>query len=62
MREIAWTRNDGVSDSEVAERAATVSQQVYLAVDANVLDRDEARDLIRAAGAKLKEDRDDEAA
>jgi len=49
----------GMTKAEVAELAATVSQKVYLAVNADVVDRDEARDLIRMAGADLKEVHDD---
>lgn len=42
-------------DAEAADRAATVAQKVYLAVHEDVIDRDEARDLVRQAGANLKE-------
>lgn len=41
--------------AEMAQAAALVAQKVYLATDEKPLTRDEARALIRAAGANLKE-------
>ena len=46
----------GRHDDGRVETAARVSQQVYLAVDSGVLTRDEARRMIREAGADLEED------
>ncbi len=44
---------DGASDAEQAREAAEVAQKVYLATDKVVLSQDEARDLVRRAGANL---------
>lgn len=42
-------------DAETARSAAEVAQKVYLAVQNDVLSRDEGRELIRMAGANLNE-------
>lgn len=42
--------------AERARFAAETVQKVYLGVD-SVIDRDEARDMVRTAGADLKENR-----
>ena len=45
-----------MSDSELARNAAEVAQKVYLATDVKPLRQDEARDIIRRAGADLTGD------
>lgn len=44
---------------DLAREAAEISQKVYLAVANDVIDRDEARDLIRRGGANLKGNTDE---
>jgi hypothetical protein len=46
----------GLSDAEIARRAAETAQKVYLATDKVPLRQDEARDLIRRAGADISGD------
>lgn len=42
-----------MTDAEAARFAAETAQKVYLSTDRAVLNQDEARDLVRRAGAEL---------
>jgi len=45
-----------MTDAQAAREAAEVVQKVYLGVVNNVVDRHEARDLVRRAGAELSQE------